>query len=77
MNFYINILFLYYNRMIYIMVIREHQTKDGKPHYSIESRTPYTCENTVKTLKNHTVRKGRHKTTFLKQPPITIPKHEH
>ena len=36
-----------------------------------------TSENTVKTLRKHTVRKGRHKPTFLEQPASTIPKHEH
>ena len=30
-----------------------------------------------KILRKHTVGKGRHKPTFLEQPAITIPKHEH
>ena len=59
MNFYINILCIYYNRMIYIMVIPEHQTKDRKPHNSIENRTTLcTCENVEKTLRKYTVGKG-------------------
>ena len=37
----------------------------------------YLVKNTVKTLGIHTVRKRQHKPTFLEQPAITIPKHEH
>ena len=63
---------------ISITIIRICQKQVGKPHISIENRTtPCTCDNTVKTLRKHTVRKGRHKPTFLEQPAITIPKHEH
>ena len=36
-----------------------------------------TCDNTVKILRKHTVRKGRHKATLLAHPVTTIPKHEH
>ena len=31
----------------------------------------------VTILRKYTVRKGRHKPTFLAQPATTIPKHEH
>ena len=35
--------------------------QDGKPHISIDHRTTpmYQSENTVKTLRKHTVRKGQ------------------
>ena len=50
-----NILCVYYYRMIYIMVIHDHQKQDKKPHTSTENRTtPCICE----ILEKHTVRKG-------------------
>ena len=50
MLLHINILCEYYHRMIFIMVIHEHQKKDRKPHKSTENwTTPYIWENTEKT----------------------------
>ena len=63
---------------ISITIIHICQKKDGKPHNSIENRTtPSVSDNTVKILRKHTVRKGRHKPTLLVQPATTILIHGH